>query len=256
MLGTVTKAGKVLDLFSVNQPEWGVAEVAAQLEIPKSSAHGLLATLTEIGLTRRASGGRYRLGWRIVELNRTLDHTTGLVASARPVLRQLADEFAATAEFGALRRDRVAILDCFISGSALGAIRRSPSVADAVGGSAIGKVLLANMQPVERDKFIDQMVCTGSTPVVRARWAELRADLTTVRMRGVAIDQEQTTLGLCSVAAPVRDAEGEVHTAIAVNLSALAFHRNRELLSRAVQRAAARISRDARAQREFGAAGE
>jgi IclR family KDG regulon transcriptional repressor len=35
MLGTVAKAGKVLDLFTAANPEWGVGEVAQRLQMPK-----------------------------------------------------------------------------------------------------------------------------------------------------------------------------------------------------------------------------
>ncbi|MBO9350968.1 MAG: helix-turn-helix domain-containing protein [Thermomicrobium sp.] len=44
MLQTVQKAAQVLRLFTPHQPEWGVTEVAAALEIPKSGAHALLRT--------------------------------------------------------------------------------------------------------------------------------------------------------------------------------------------------------------------
>ena len=45
MLLTVKKIGPVLDLFSVERPEWGVTEVAERLGTAKSSAHALLVSL-------------------------------------------------------------------------------------------------------------------------------------------------------------------------------------------------------------------
>ncbi len=56
------KAGKVLNLFSFKQPEWRVSEVAKALEIPKSSASDIMASLADQGLLNQNKGGRYRLG--------------------------------------------------------------------------------------------------------------------------------------------------------------------------------------------------
>jgi DNA-binding IclR family transcriptional regulator len=50
MLQTIQKIGPVLDLFTVERPEWGVSEVAGAISVPRSSAHALLSSLVEIGL--------------------------------------------------------------------------------------------------------------------------------------------------------------------------------------------------------------
>src|SRR5262245_58821705 len=71
MPASVHKAALVLDLFSVERPDWGPTEVADELRIAKSTAHALLSELTSVGLTERLPCGRYRLGWRTVGLART-----------------------------------------------------------------------------------------------------------------------------------------------------------------------------------------
>jgi IclR family KDG regulon transcriptional repressor len=37
MLRTIKKATQVLDLFSLERPEWGVSEAARALKLPKST---------------------------------------------------------------------------------------------------------------------------------------------------------------------------------------------------------------------------
>jgi IclR helix-turn-helix domain len=64
MPASVHKAALVLDLFSVERPDWGPTEVADELRIAKSTAHALLGELASVGLTERLPCGRYRLGWR------------------------------------------------------------------------------------------------------------------------------------------------------------------------------------------------
>src|SRR4051812_50046169 len=77
MLSTLGRAAKVLDLFTVEAPEWGATAVAHELQIAKSQAHELLASLAVGGLLQRVGMGRYRLGWRVVAPNAGLGATSG-----------------------------------------------------------------------------------------------------------------------------------------------------------------------------------
>ncbi len=55
MLGTLARAGAVLDLFTTDEPEWGVTATAQRLGIGKSLAHDVLASLAGIGLLQRVA---------------------------------------------------------------------------------------------------------------------------------------------------------------------------------------------------------
>src|SRR3954454_7916836 len=61
MLNTVKKVGPVLDLFTAEQSEWRMTDIARALEMPKSSAHALVTTLADVGLLSVGPSGRYRL---------------------------------------------------------------------------------------------------------------------------------------------------------------------------------------------------
>jgi hypothetical protein len=84
MPASVHKAALVLDLFSVERPDWGPTEVADELRIAKSTAHALLGELTSVGLTERLPCGRYRLGWRTLGLAQTKLATSGYREAITP----------------------------------------------------------------------------------------------------------------------------------------------------------------------------
>jgi DNA-binding IclR family transcriptional regulator len=86
MLTTLLKAGQILSLFDRDHVEWRISDVAAKLKIPKSSAHDLMSSLTHIGLLSQTDEGRYRLGWKLVQLSETLQMTTELRSVAQPVM--------------------------------------------------------------------------------------------------------------------------------------------------------------------------
>src|ERR1700733_6187650 len=108
MLGTVKRAGRLLDLFA-DQPEWGVTAVASELDIAKSQAHELLTSLCVIGLLRRSQRGRYRLGWRTVSLGGDFLRQEFRGEGVRAV-RRLAARSHESAHLVALDRERVVTL--------------------------------------------------------------------------------------------------------------------------------------------------
>ena len=103
-LQTVQKIGPVLDLFTVERPEWGVSEVAGELGVPRSSAHALLASLVDIGLLQCRARGRYRIGWRVVELNQALQGTVDVKSCAAPILQALSEKLGETTHLAVLER--------------------------------------------------------------------------------------------------------------------------------------------------------
>lgn len=89
MLASVNRAGRLLALFTAENPSWGITEIAVAIGMPKSSTHLLAQSLEEIGMLRQGSDRRYRLGWRIVRLHRSLISASELYDAARPVLRSV-----------------------------------------------------------------------------------------------------------------------------------------------------------------------
>jgi DNA-binding IclR family transcriptional regulator len=89
MLASVNRAGRLLALFTAENPSWGITEIAVAIGMPKSSTHLLAQSLEEIGMLRQGSDRRYRLGWRIVRLHRSLISASELYDAAGPVLRSV-----------------------------------------------------------------------------------------------------------------------------------------------------------------------
>jgi hypothetical protein len=61
MLGTLKRAGDVLDLFTTEEPEWGVTAVARRLEVGKSLAYDVYWTYMSIRGQSQAAPGAARM---------------------------------------------------------------------------------------------------------------------------------------------------------------------------------------------------
>ncbi|MGE4426840.1 MAG: IclR family transcriptional regulator [Solirubrobacteraceae bacterium] len=243
MLLTIDSAGRVLALFTNACPERGVTEVAGALGVSKSKAHALLASLTSVGLLRRTHRGRYRVGWRVLSLNRVLIETTDFHTHARPVMQALGQRFGELVHLGTLDEGKVVYIDR-IMGTA--AVRIDVS---ALGSrldahcSAVGKALLANLPSSALDDVIEH----GGLPAVTARTitdrARLDQELATVRERGFATEQGEAVEDVCCVAAPIFAPGPTVVAAISVAAPAYRFRENRQLYTHGIVRAATYITR-------------
>lgn len=244
MLGTINKAGAVLDLFTAQRPEWGVTEVAERLGTSKASAHALLSTLVDIGLMRRTSDNRYRLGWRLLALSRVLVDSIDFRASARRRMRHLAGRYGGTLHLAVLDDGQVLYLEK-AQGPGTGTI-----VETAVGArmdphcSAVGKVLLAAGGVDEAHELVERTGMARHTRRTITSPQELDRELLAVLSRGYAHDAEEGLEGVCCVAAPIYDRHRAVQAAISVSVSPEAFRRAGDGYRRMVLTTAADVSRE------------
>lgn len=133
----VRRAAEVLDLFSVERPYWGPTEVAAEVGVAKSSAYELLRELARAGLVERMACGRYRLGWRLAGLARTMMQSTGHSTTVVPAARELARQLGETVHLAALDRGTVLYITSVVPAGGVAA----PSVPVAAELTPLGQVL-------------------------------------------------------------------------------------------------------------------
>ncbi|WLP88764.1 IclR family transcriptional regulator [Gordonia sp. NB41Y] len=242
-LQTVQKIGPVLDLFTVGRPEWGVSEVANEIGLPRSSAHALLASLVDIGLLQCRSRGRYRIGWRIVELNQTLQGTVDVKTCAAPILQNLSEKYGETTHLAILDRYRVMYVDKVVgnhvinvSGARIGAHLDAHC-------SAVGKAMLAHCHPTEIDRNVTNAPLRRLTPNTITDPSTLHAELKSVLRQGCAYDLGEAISEVHCVAAPIRDEMGVVVAAISITAPVSRFTAAQHEFRRSVISAAGAVTK-------------
>ncbi|AFV77452.1 IclR family transcriptional regulator [Thermus oshimai] len=242
MLGTVQKVGEVLELFTREHPEWGVTEVARALGIPKSSAHALLATLSQIGLLKRGREGRYRLGFRVLALAHVLLSTSSWREEARKAMEELVARFGETTHLAVLECGRVVYVEKLEGTRAVKVATTGIGVELPAHCSAVGKVLLAHRPWEEVLSIVEARGLPALTPNTITTLDELKTELQAVRERGYAYDIEEAVPELCCVAAPIRDHTGEVIAALSLSVPFYRFQERKEEYRRAVLEATRTVS--------------
>jgi DNA-binding IclR family transcriptional regulator len=231
MLSTLGRAAKVLDLFTVDAPEWGATAVAHELQIAKSQAHELLVSLAVGGLLQRVATGRYRLGWRIVALNAVLVETSDLLRLVAPEMRALVGRFGETVHV-AVWDGRPVCVDAR-SGRLSTSIPPFRVGADLPACStALGKVLLAGRPREEITEFL-----SGEER------EDAAAALGEVAAQGFAYEEQEYRAGSCSVAAPIVNRDAGVFASIGMSVPVDRWRRGQLGYRRAVVAVASHLAR-------------
>jgi IclR family pca regulon transcriptional regulator len=209
---------RVINAFSLSRLTLTVSEVASATGLARPTTRRLLLTLESLGYVRSANGA-YSLTPKVLELGTAYIAAQGLWEIARPHLESLV---ATTRESSSMSQldgsdivytARVAVPK--IIGLSVQIGTRFPAYA-----TSMGRVLLADIPPSEVERIFDIPSQSGIIPRVRPSKRELLASLAEVRKRGWAISDEQLSLGIRSVAAPVRNANGRAIAAVNVTTNA------------------------------------
>ena len=205
----------ILDFMAQRPEAVTIKEISEALELPPSTVHRLLATLMAGRLVEQGKDRRYTLGVKLIALGHVAQERLDLRAVALDVMRDLARRTHLEVNLAQLDRGDVLYLEKVAEGAPFSLnIRvgqRRPAFC-----RALGKVLLAHLSPEDvRSRLVTPL--PRMTPQTITDPDALLEHLAQVRRQGYAVDREEAEIGCMCVAAPVRDARGEVVAALSLS---------------------------------------
>lgn len=215
-LSSVRNAARLLKEFGRGDREIGVTDLSRRLGIGKSTAHRLLSTLAEEKLLEQdPHTGAYRLGLAMYELGASVSLHTDLHEACSPVLDQLRNATRETVQVAVLDGREVVYVERRESPQTLRLFGRVGHRNEAHCTST-GKLLLAYLGDEEIDAVLRGWKLNRKTPYTITDPRALRSTLEAIRRQGWAENISESELGVASIAAPVRNARGEVVAAVSV----------------------------------------
>jgi len=178
----------------------------------------LIRTLEEAGYVRQdPETKRYRLSWKMLQLQDVTSSILDYADVARPHLEDLA---AAVGEATGM-----AVLDgtevrhaIRVSSNRIVSANIPPGALFPPHATAMGKVLLAGVDPARVRELAARRRFERFTPTTITDVDELLADLREIGRHGYAVSNEEWEPGLRSLAAPVRARDGRVVAAVCVTV--------------------------------------
>jgi IclR family acetate operon transcriptional repressor len=199
---TADRTLDLLELFAREQRPLSLSEVAELMDIPGSSAHGLIKTLQSRGYLyeiNRKQG--YFPTKKLSTMASSITRAIPLLDKLEPYLSQLRDDTEETVVLAKQQGDLVVYLDVFESNQS---VRFSPNSGELklLHSTASGKTILASMPEHVREKFLCRVPLERRTPNTITEVERLRQVIEMGRQRGWFDIEGENIPDLMAIAAP------------------------------------------------------
>jgi IclR family pca regulon transcriptional regulator len=208
----------VIRAFDAEHPALTLSEVARACELTRAAARRFLLTLADLGYVH-TDGRRFRLTPRVLELGYSYLAGYTLPQIAEPHLEQLVERVRESSSLCVLEGDDIVYV-------ARVPTRRIMTASITVGTrfpacvTSVGRVILAHLPDEDVEARLARAELKPLTTRTIATPQALRTELCRVRRQGYAVVDQELEEGLRSVAAPVRDRDGEVVAAVNIAVHA------------------------------------
>jgi len=221
VINSLDRALRILEILGNSDNNIGVSELGRKLDVDKSTAYRLLATLAARGyIEQEPETKKYTLGLKIVELSSKVLDKIELRTTAKPFMRELTQRSGETTHLAALNHGNVVYIDQEEGPSMISV---NTGVGKRVPGhcTSIGKVLWAYLPEEELDRILQKRDLTRFTDRTITSISELKMHLKGVRERGYAFDDEECDVGVRCIAVPVWSHKGKVVASLGISGLAL-----------------------------------
>ncbi|MDH6213075.1 IclR family transcriptional regulator [Streptomyces pseudovenezuelae] len=204
----------VLAAFDHEHPGLCLTDISRRAGLTLTTAHRLVAALTEWGALERDESGVYHVGLRLWEISALAPRGLALRQVALPYLEDLYEATHENVQL-AVRDGGQVVYTEWLSGRSAVGVHIRVGARWPLHATGVGLALLAHGEAEFQEEY-----CAGPlasfTPYTVTDPGRLRRLLAEVRHTGIAVSSRQVTADALSVAAPVRGPGGTVVAAVSV----------------------------------------
>ncbi|MFC6837870.1 IclR family transcriptional regulator [Halomarina ordinaria] len=194
----------------------GVSDLATALGRSKSNVHKHLTTLRELGYVTKGADDTYYVGLRFLGLGDRARARTGLYEVAKAEVDSLIDSVGERGQVMVEEEGRGIYI---YQAKTEQAVRTDSYIGTMVAlhATAVGKSYLAFLDEDKRSELLEAIDLTDDTESTITDYETLKTELKTIRDRGFAFNDEERTVGMRAVGAPILTDEGRVIGAISIS---------------------------------------
>ena len=210
----------LLDALADHADPVSLKALSASTGLHPSTAHRILNDMVACRFVDRSDPGSYRLGMRLLELGNLVKARLSVREAALAPMRALHRLTGQTVNLSVRQGDEIVYIERAYSE------RSGMQVVRAIGGRAplhltsSGKFFLAYEDPRLVRSYATRTGLAGHTRNSITDLTKLERELSMVRARGFARDNEELELGVRCIAAGVRDDSGRVVAGLSVSAPA------------------------------------
>lgn len=212
---SIRRAFNILKVVGAQPNGTTLTDIAAQLELPKSTVSRMLSTLAQVGAIEKL-GGRdgFRLGSELIALSANAPYPRNLAAIARPIMQQLAQITGETLTLSVPDGDKTHYIDQINSSRniLLTDWRRQKLPLHA---TSDGKIFLSEWSEESITRYADQSPQRFTAQTITTASGLIKA-ARQYRKQGYAWTDGELDDDIVGIGTPIRDADGAVVAALCV----------------------------------------
>ncbi|WP_174614621.1 IclR family transcriptional regulator [Virgibacillus ihumii] len=242
MIESVKRASQILNCFTNEDYILGNAEIAEKIGLSPSTTHHLVSTLWKEGLLIRVDRRKYRLGWKLLELNNYVMYQQDIYDRAIPIVRGLTQKYKGTVHIGMFDKGEV-IFVLKVSSQESFALDTHVGTRKPAYCTSSGKVLLAY-----NSQYLKETINRGlqrHTPNTIINDHKLKQELAMVRKNGYSISNDENDTRTYAIAAPIFSYSGKTIASVNV-VGPISYMQgnNKKLMIKSIVNTAKSISRE------------
>ena len=215
LVGAAERSFAIVEQLAESE-ESGVSALADSLSISKSTVHNHLQTLRKLGYVVK-EGDEYRVGLQFLDLGERARQQHELYHDMKAETDSLVEAVGERAQV-MVEENGVGIY--IYQSLADQAVRTDSHIGTVVNlhATSVGKAYLAHLPADEREEHIERGAFPEKTPNTLTDSEALRTELDEIAERGYAFNDEERTVGMRAVGAPIlADDDDRVLGAISVS---------------------------------------
>lgn len=208
---------RILDTLASESQGLGVTEISRRVAADKSVVYRTLSLLMAHDYVEQdLVSKKYVLSYKVMELAGKRLRSIDLFSTSKPILKEVVRETGEIVVLAVMIGDVLAYLDKEQGPHAV-------HIASGLGqpiplhSTASGKAILAHMADSDLIRLSRDKGLPPITDKTITNFSELRTHLAEVRVKGYAVDDEETYPGIRCVAAPIRNHRGAVLASLSIS---------------------------------------
>lgn len=212
--GTVRRVVATIEFINKADSSVAINDLVRYLQIPRSSAYGIVRKLMEADWLERKDGG-YGIGKRLANLK--FNHQSGLrlVTALEPIIDGLRDSSGETVQLSVMSGDKVLVVAKADGRQPISVISQV-GIRTPINWSAAGRLLASATDDHELQKSLPSMIVSSPTGKAPTDPARILAEIRTARRRGYFSQVNQSILHAGSLSAAIRGRSGKCIAAISI----------------------------------------
>lgn len=219
LVPALVRAHAILDLIASSDASPTVSDLARRLGLPKSTVHGLCATLVKLGLLVRGTDNCFRIGPHVMRWANTFVANSDVATEFAALWDSLNVLAGETITLTVLEGAEVVYIAARNSTSPLGLTfrigMRLPAAFTATGKAILSTMTDEQVRGIMANRWPQPLTGNSVHSI-----DELLRELAKVRRKGYSIDNGQVREGMWCFGTPVRNSANQVVAGVAVSMLA------------------------------------